>query len=98
MVQYVQKDVLTTLCAEQIDPNLGTLLVEVVASVLDNEVNIKNFIFLKIISIKLAKKKEFKEDFINFLLYFFYFIFFCHEILRISNHFADRIQLASLAL
>lgn len=39
MVQYVQKDVLTNLCAEQTEPNLGTLLVEVVASVLDNEVS-----------------------------------------------------------
>lgn len=38
MVQYVQPDVLANLCAEPIEPNLGTLLVEVVASVLDNEV------------------------------------------------------------
>lgn len=42
MVQYVQADVLTTLCAEPIEPNLGTLLVEVVASVLDNEVRVNN--------------------------------------------------------
>ena len=40
MIQYVQADVLTILCNEPSDPNLGTLLVEVVASVLDNEVNI----------------------------------------------------------
>lgn len=39
MIQYVQADVLATLCAEPGDPNLGTLLVEVVASVLDNEVS-----------------------------------------------------------
>jgi hypothetical protein len=39
MVQYVQKDVLANLCLEQTEPNLGTLLVEVVASVLDNEVS-----------------------------------------------------------
>lgn len=38
MIQYVQSDVLGTLCAEPNEPNLGTLLVEVVASVLDNEV------------------------------------------------------------
>ncbi len=41
MVQYVHKDVLTNLCTEQTnEPNLGTLLVEVVASVLDNEVSL----------------------------------------------------------
>lgn len=39
MVQYVQADVLATLCTEPSEPNLGTLLVEVVASVLDNEVS-----------------------------------------------------------
>lgn len=39
MVQYVQADVLANLCAEPIEPNLGTLLVEVCASVLDNEVS-----------------------------------------------------------
>lgn len=39
MVQYVQAEVLGKLCAEPIEPNLGTLLVEVVASVLDNEVS-----------------------------------------------------------
>jgi hypothetical protein len=39
MVQYVQKEVLANLCSEQVEPNLGTLLVEVVASVLDNEVS-----------------------------------------------------------
>lgn len=42
MVQYVQADVLSNLCAEPIEPNLGTLLVEVVASVLDNEVSRKS--------------------------------------------------------
>lgn len=41
MVQYVQADTLKTLCSETSDLNLslGTLLVEVVASVLDNEVS-----------------------------------------------------------
>ena len=39
MVQYVQADTLAILCAETVEPNLGTLLVEVVASVLDNEVS-----------------------------------------------------------
>jgi hypothetical protein len=39
MVQYVQREVLANLCSEQVEPNLGTLLVEVVASVLDNEVS-----------------------------------------------------------
>jgi hypothetical protein len=43
MIQYVHKDVLATLCAEQqSEPNSGSLpfkIVEVVASVLDNEVS-----------------------------------------------------------
>lgn len=39
MIQYVQADLLAQLCAEPIEPNLGTLMVEVVASVLDNEVS-----------------------------------------------------------
>jgi E3 ubiquitin-protein ligase HECTD1 len=43
MVQYVQPDTLANLCSEPIEPNLGTLLVEVVASVLDNEVSRKLF-------------------------------------------------------
>lgn len=47
MIQYVHKDVLATLCTEQqSEPNLGSLafkIVEVVASVLDNEVSI-NFL------------------------------------------------------
>ncbi|CAO1338887.1 unnamed protein product [Diamesa serratosioi] len=37
MIQYVHADVLVALCAEPSEQNLGTLLVEVVASVLDNE-------------------------------------------------------------
>lgn len=41
MVQYVEPEVLKKLCAEPIELNLGTLLVEVVASVLDNEVSYK---------------------------------------------------------
>lgn len=49
MIQYVHKDVLATLCAEQqIEPNSGSLpfkIVEVVASVLDNEVS-NNFLIL----------------------------------------------------
>ncbi len=40
MIQYVQADLLAQLCAEPNEPNLGTLLVEVVASVLDNEVSL----------------------------------------------------------
>lgn len=39
MVQYVQPEVLTDLCASENNQNLGTLLVEVIASVLDNEVS-----------------------------------------------------------
>lgn len=39
MVQYVQGDTLKTLCSDSSELNLGTLLVEVVASVLDNEVS-----------------------------------------------------------
>lgn len=39
MVQYVQADTLKTLCSDSSEMNLGTLLVEVVASVLDNEVS-----------------------------------------------------------
>jgi hypothetical protein len=42
MMQYVQPDLLKSLChtdAENIQNNLGTLLVEVIASVLDNEVS-----------------------------------------------------------
>lgn len=75
MIQYVQKDVLTNLCNEQIEPNLGTLLVEVVASVLDNEV------ILSAISKKIvyyyhhyfdANEKR------NFNYYFFiYLLLFC---------------------
>lgn len=38
MVQYSSSELLIALCANQADTNLGTLLVEVVASVLDNEV------------------------------------------------------------
>lgn len=49
MVQYVQADVLGKLCAEPIEPNLGTLLVEVVASVLDNEVSFAKKIGLKLV-------------------------------------------------
>lgn len=41
MIQYVHADVLVALCAEPSEQNLGTLLVEVVASVLDNEVSFK---------------------------------------------------------
>lgn len=40
MVQYVNADVLENLCNEPIEPSLGTLLVEVVTSTLDNEVKI----------------------------------------------------------
>lgn len=39
MVQYAQKELLASLCSVQ-NENLGTLLVEVVASVLDNEVSV----------------------------------------------------------
>ncbi|GAB0092249.1 E3 ubiquitin-protein ligase Ufd4 [Sergentomyia squamirostris] len=39
MVQYTQPELLSTLCSTQNDQNLGTLLVEVVASVLDNEIS-----------------------------------------------------------
>lgn len=39
MIQYVQPELLITLCSDP-NENLGTLLVEVVATVLDNEVNI----------------------------------------------------------
>lgn len=39
MVQYAQQDLLSSLCSAQ-NENLGVLLVEVVASVLDNEVKI----------------------------------------------------------
>lgn len=39
MVQYVQADTLKLLCSDTSELNLGTLLVEVVASVLDNEVS-----------------------------------------------------------
>lgn len=38
MVQYSHQELLASLCSAQ-NENLGTLLVEVVASVLDNEVN-----------------------------------------------------------
>lgn len=41
MVQYAQQDLLSSLCSVQ-NENLGTLLVEVVASVLDNEVSSPN--------------------------------------------------------
>lgn len=44
MVQYAQQDMLSSLCSAQ-NENLGTLLVEVVASVLDNEVFIFSFFF-----------------------------------------------------
>lgn len=40
MVQYVNADVLENLCNDQIEPSLGTLLVEVVTSTLDNEVRV----------------------------------------------------------
>lgn len=54
MIQYVHKDVLATLCAEQqSEPNSGSLpfkIVEVVASVLDNEVS-NNFLIFFFISI-----------------------------------------------
>lgn len=56
MVQYVQKDVLTNLCTateQATEQNLGTLLVEVVASVLDNEVS-KRYIFFPLIHIKIC--------------------------------------------
>lgn len=39
MVQYSHQELLASLCSAQ-NENLGTLLVEVVASVLDNEVTI----------------------------------------------------------
>jgi len=40
MVQYVQPEILASLCEETKDDiSLGTLLVEVIASVLDNEVS-----------------------------------------------------------
>lgn len=42
MVQYAQPDLLSSLCSAQ-NENLGTLLVEVVASVLDNEVSCCHF-------------------------------------------------------
>lgn len=42
MVQYSSSELLVSLCgaSQTADTNLGTLLVEVVASVLDNEVNL----------------------------------------------------------
>ena len=54
MIQYVHADVLVALCAETGEQNLGTLLVEVVASVLDNEVSLSH-------SIQCQKKLEFPE-------------------------------------
>lgn len=57
MVQYVQADVLANLCAEPIDPNLGTLLVEVVASVLDNEVSHSFLMTAKDFTFKLVNKR-----------------------------------------
>lgn len=42
MVQYAQPDLLSSLCSAQ-NENLGILLVEVVASVLDNEVSCYHF-------------------------------------------------------
>lgn len=44
MVQYAQPELLKNLCCEKSD-NLGTLIVEVVASVLDNEVSFNNIIY-----------------------------------------------------
>lgn len=38
IIQYAKSDLLKTLC-ETFEQNLGTLIVEVVASVLDNEVS-----------------------------------------------------------
>lgn len=40
MVQYAQPELLSDLCKSENNQNLGTLLVEVIASVLDNEVSI----------------------------------------------------------
>lgn len=51
MVQYAQPDLLATLCSAQ-NENLGTLLVEVVASVLDNEVRASKYYFLKRYSLR----------------------------------------------
>ena len=81
MVQYVQKDVLTNLCAEQTDPNLGTLLVEVVASVLDNEVNITSF-YKIIIAQLFDKKRQILEE--NFLIHFS-FIFLLFFVMKFAN-------------
>jgi hypothetical protein len=59
MVQYVHKDVLANLCTEQTESNLGTLLVEVVASVLDNEVS-KNF-HQKLIPLHLTRNTKLEK-------------------------------------
>lgn len=44
MVQYAQPELLSDLCASS--DNLGTLLVEVIASVLDNEVSLFSILFV----------------------------------------------------
>lgn len=62
MVQYVQADVLATLCAEPIEPNLGTLLVEVVASVLDNEVSSVSLSWLKLVIKRISMFGNFESE------------------------------------
>ena len=49
MIQYVQPDLLANLCHPKSEHNLGTLLVEVIASVLDNEVSFIDKYFKKYI-------------------------------------------------
>ncbi|KAG5675368.1 hypothetical protein PVAND_005277 [Polypedilum vanderplanki] len=63
MVQYVHKDVLANLCAEQAEPNLGTLLVEVVASVLDNEDDEDGHLVVLTIIEELMNKRQ--EEFLD---------------------------------
>lgn len=70
MVQYVQPDVLANLCGEPIEPNLGTLLVEVVASVLDNEVGIcgvnsSHLVIKRILVLKLSLMKIEMEEYLG---------------------------------
>lgn len=63
MVQYVNKDVLANLCTEQIESNLGTLLVEVVASVLDNEDDEDGHLVVLTIIEELMNKRQ--EEFLD---------------------------------
>lgn len=64
MIQYAQPDLLTQLCSAQRE-NLGILLVEVVANVLDVEVSANNEIFLKK-TLKFSPKKEIRHNIFGF--------------------------------